>query len=196
MARDSQCPKLLKNGAPGEIRTPDPLVRSQMLYPAELRARHGTASGVSIIAETLPWLKVARTTDSGPRPKYFLSRDFNNLLAALVLPPGASVNLSQHWQFLPCACPSASLHFQAFGIGKSDATIIARRSGAQRGALEDKLRPEVFLDAPCIFPSPRFHLADCSPPQTAGWPLKLTPAPAFLGHPVPPAATAPQSPAL
>jgi hypothetical protein len=27
------------NGAPGEIRTPDPLVRSQMLYPAELRAR-------------------------------------------------------------------------------------------------------------------------------------------------------------
>jgi hypothetical protein len=28
-----------ESGAPGEIRTPDPLVRSQMLYPAELRAR-------------------------------------------------------------------------------------------------------------------------------------------------------------
>ena len=28
-------------GAPGEIRTPDPLIRSQMLYPAELRARRG-----------------------------------------------------------------------------------------------------------------------------------------------------------
>src|SRR5690242_10910342 len=27
------------NGAPGEIRTPDHLVRSQVLYPAELRAR-------------------------------------------------------------------------------------------------------------------------------------------------------------
>jgi hypothetical protein len=27
------------DGAPGETRTPDPLVRSQMLYPAELRAR-------------------------------------------------------------------------------------------------------------------------------------------------------------
>jgi hypothetical protein len=26
-------------GAPGEIRTPDPLVRSQVLYPTELRAR-------------------------------------------------------------------------------------------------------------------------------------------------------------
>ena len=28
-------------GAPGEIRTPDPLVRSQVLYPTELRAREG-----------------------------------------------------------------------------------------------------------------------------------------------------------
>ena len=29
---------LVENGAPGEIRTPDRLVRSQVLYPAELRA--------------------------------------------------------------------------------------------------------------------------------------------------------------
>jgi hypothetical protein len=29
-------------GAPGEIRTPDPLVRSQMLYPAELRAHENS----------------------------------------------------------------------------------------------------------------------------------------------------------
>jgi hypothetical protein len=28
----------MENGAPGEIRTPDLLVRSQTLYPAELRA--------------------------------------------------------------------------------------------------------------------------------------------------------------
>ena len=36
--------KLLKrNGAPGVIRTPDLLVRSQLLYPAELRA-HAAAS--------------------------------------------------------------------------------------------------------------------------------------------------------
>ena len=27
----------MKNGAPGAIRTPDPLIRSQVLYPAELR---------------------------------------------------------------------------------------------------------------------------------------------------------------
>ena len=26
------------SGAPGEIRTPDPLIRSQILYPAELQA--------------------------------------------------------------------------------------------------------------------------------------------------------------
>jgi hypothetical protein len=31
--------ELDETGAPGETRTPDPLVRSQMLYPAELRAR-------------------------------------------------------------------------------------------------------------------------------------------------------------
>ena len=30
---------LNKDGAPGEIRTPDRLVRSQVLYPTELRAR-------------------------------------------------------------------------------------------------------------------------------------------------------------
>jgi hypothetical protein len=30
--------KYLKTGAPGEIRTPDLLVRSQALYPTELRA--------------------------------------------------------------------------------------------------------------------------------------------------------------
>ena len=29
-----------KIGAPGEIRTPDQLVRSQLLYPAELRAHN------------------------------------------------------------------------------------------------------------------------------------------------------------
>ena len=34
---------LLFSGAPGEIRTPDQLVRSQVLYPAELRARIGDA---------------------------------------------------------------------------------------------------------------------------------------------------------
>ena len=33
-------PRRLLVGAPGEIRTPDRLVRSQVLYPAELRAHH------------------------------------------------------------------------------------------------------------------------------------------------------------
>ena len=30
---------MYRNGAPGAIRTPDPLIRSQVLYPAELRVR-------------------------------------------------------------------------------------------------------------------------------------------------------------
>jgi len=63
----------------------------------------------------------------------------------------------QRKSFSPLAIPTRitdarSLYFQVVEIGKSGATIIGRRSGAQRGALEDKLRPEVFLDAPCIFP--------------------------------------------
>jgi hypothetical protein len=35
----------IENGAPGEIRTPDPQIRSLMLYPAELRARRHHHSG-------------------------------------------------------------------------------------------------------------------------------------------------------
>jgi hypothetical protein len=34
-----------KTGAPGEIRTPDPQIRSLVLYPAELRARMAHAAG-------------------------------------------------------------------------------------------------------------------------------------------------------
>ncbi len=30
---------LIFNGAPGRIRTPDPLIRSQLLYPTELQAQ-------------------------------------------------------------------------------------------------------------------------------------------------------------
>ena len=38
-AREGLMRNLLKSGAPGEIRTPDLLLRRQSLYPAELRAR-------------------------------------------------------------------------------------------------------------------------------------------------------------
>ena len=41
-----------KDGAPGETRTPDLLVRSQSLYPTELRARTSQCSGVPIIKST------------------------------------------------------------------------------------------------------------------------------------------------
>ena len=35
---------VIKNGAPEEIRTPDPQIRSLVLYPAELRARFAGAN--------------------------------------------------------------------------------------------------------------------------------------------------------
>ena len=48
-AKDSH-PKLktMLNGAPGEIRTPDRLVRSQVLYPAELRAHIYIISKIAV----------------------------------------------------------------------------------------------------------------------------------------------------
>ena len=46
--------KNLKFGAPGEIRTPDRLVRSQVLYPAELRARcFGGERGIRTLDEAI-----------------------------------------------------------------------------------------------------------------------------------------------
>src|SRR6185437_12153464 len=40
MNRQQTCDAIRKqSGAPGEARTPDPLLRRQMLYPAELRAQ-------------------------------------------------------------------------------------------------------------------------------------------------------------
>jgi hypothetical protein len=103
--------------------------------------------------------------------------------------------------FSPLAIPTrwlsaTSLVFQSLGIGKSDATITGRRSGAQRGALEDKLRPEVFLDAPCIFPSSKFHLADTQPSPDCGPTVEFTPRRVFPAGPIPPVAATPQPPAL
>ena len=40
-------------GAPGAIRTPDPLVRSQVLYPAELRAHAQHYTSCCIILKEL-----------------------------------------------------------------------------------------------------------------------------------------------
>ena len=45
--------KCLKNGAPGEIRTPDRSVRSRVLYPAELRA-HCFSSRVNALVGARP----------------------------------------------------------------------------------------------------------------------------------------------
>ena len=40
-------------GAPGAIRTPDPLVRSQVLYPAELRAHKDNYTVTSVLLKAL-----------------------------------------------------------------------------------------------------------------------------------------------
>ena len=59
------------NGAPGEIRTPDPLVRSQVLYPTELRARCGTTEFSNGLPRLLPpyqaWRQEGWKVSQGPR---------------------------------------------------------------------------------------------------------------------------------
>jgi hypothetical protein len=52
-------------GAPGRIRTSDPLVRSQMLYPAELRARKGRVIQTLKIADNPPDGNYVAATGSG-----------------------------------------------------------------------------------------------------------------------------------
>ena len=44
---------IIKNGAPEEIRTPDPLLRRQLLYPAELQAL-GRGSKIRTYDHSLP----------------------------------------------------------------------------------------------------------------------------------------------
>jgi len=66
VSRDRLFAKLLKgNGAPGEIRTPDPLVRSQMLYPAELRAQKTRNVQTSKVADNPLRSNYVAVTGSG-----------------------------------------------------------------------------------------------------------------------------------
>src|SRR5487761_232366 len=67
-----------KNGAPGEIRTPDPLLRRQMLYPAELRARSLTVPNSLLkrpqFEAVVSWDYVRRP--SSPRSRFNSSLPF------------------------------------------------------------------------------------------------------------------------
>ena len=59
-----------RNGAPGEIRTPDPLVRIQILYPAELRAHTcGFKQNHTQIIRVLKWAQSEKGLRESPRSK-------------------------------------------------------------------------------------------------------------------------------
>src|SRR5437667_1767503 len=62
--------KCLQTGAPGEIRTPDLLLRRQSLYPAELRARTDKLVYRAAGKPSMPRYKVkpARRDRTVPRP--------------------------------------------------------------------------------------------------------------------------------
>src|ERR1700734_4242774 len=71
--RDEFAAKIWKRGAPGEIRTPDPQIRSLVLYPAELRARRVVAIGFDagwqdLSLASLPVCCVGRSPKINPAP--------------------------------------------------------------------------------------------------------------------------------
>ena len=130
---------------------------------------------ISIIAETLLLMNTAgpptfRHPGGSLQLKVSFSRLQHRHCTGWCLFRGRSKSFSRR-QFLLCPIPSTALYFQAVGIGKPSATRIGRRSGAQRGALEDKLRPEVFLDAPCIFPSTISSGRRQTSPKAHRWPM-------------------------
>ncbi len=61
--------RVLNNGALERIRTSDRLVRSQVLYPAELRARN-----ILLFTLSLPEEKVARPRGFEPLTAWFVAR--------------------------------------------------------------------------------------------------------------------------
>jgi hypothetical protein len=59
-----------KYGAPGEIRTPDPQVRSLVLYPAELRAQKRNCAESSAIPSIIYCMKLAETEGFEPSMEF------------------------------------------------------------------------------------------------------------------------------
>src|SRR5579863_1577062 len=78
--------RFLRTGAPGEIRTPDLLLRRQPLYPAELRA-HGVHS--VYIGSPAPAIsaRIAPQEASGPRTGPRLNQPNNVTAYQRFLPP-------------------------------------------------------------------------------------------------------------
>ncbi len=126
-----------------------------MLYPAELRAHKKQISrDFDYIGNA--GIDEGKVAARSPYSKHLTSRTkYSFLTLCMSLWHRSCLCEFQRKSFSPLAIPTLSRrtrssYFQGLEIGKSSATLIGRRSGAQRGALEDKLRPEVFLDAPCI----------------------------------------------
>src|SRR5580704_3505985 len=79
-----------KNGAPGETRTPDPLVRSQMLYPTELRAHPWQPHYFTTVTSQLQLLirVILWSTLEQHKPGHRIRRRPSPLLGAVVRVPG------------------------------------------------------------------------------------------------------------
>ena len=74
----------MRNGAPGRIRTSDPLVRSQMLYPAELRAHIAWRRRLRHQAQLSKNTELCRSNQAKPREQ---QRPAREPCRAVLFPP-------------------------------------------------------------------------------------------------------------
>jgi hypothetical protein len=78
-----------EDGAPGEIRTPDPHIRSVMLYPAELQARQSELTGAPgenrtpnllVRSQTLYPIELRAHTFIVPNPTDVFRQDLDSVM--------------------------------------------------------------------------------------------------------------------
>jgi hypothetical protein len=111
-----------RSGAPGEIRTPDLLLRRQSLYPAELRARthmtslHAEVRGINLLPirqgqRRLPALHTKDTFKSEPLPAPASAPTpaFATAAAISAVSPSATRALNLGTSFVDVQCPSTDL---------------------------------------------------------------------------------------
>src|SRR5258708_35235264 len=142
------------NGAPGENRTPNLMVRSHALYPIELRA-HPAESRFRIITET-EWFRPSFPfPGSGALHHYPFPP---NAARAVEIGCPAEIENLPSKSFRPSAKPTrlGALTARAHkSLAMADNILLLKADEvARNGAFGNKLRPKGFTNPPCISLSP------------------------------------------
>ena len=149
------------NGAPEEIRTPNLLIRSQMLYPVELRARkpslrggvrrRGAPNEIAPAMQATSWADCRSSSAQPPGARGASCRGVENALHGVPLPRGPP-------------CP-ARWPFAGARAGESTAADRA----AIRDIIQPRSRPSAATMATPPSASPRPRSAACSARPISSW---------------------------